>query len=227
MTQFSLTLVSCAIKPPKLNQSKKKRPIRTTSSKKDWEKSKVFSNNIKHFRMIKVKVKIEIIFKMKTKKMTAEAVKKKNIAPEGDSQSHRLRARIRWKVNTSKTLLKKRSNVTTAKSWNIMLTTVLNPTINNRKTSKNNKNTFTSFVSFQQKNIRFSFNYKNNNKRKCFIHNNKNFDLFWNDYQFRFSVANQETRKFQKRIKWTLNIDFKWTAFTNVSTTWSWNKHDK
>ena len=57
-----------------------------------------------------------------------------------------------------------------------MLMIALNPIINNRKTSKNNKNVFTSSVSFQQKNIKFSFNYKNNNKKKCFTHNNENFD---------------------------------------------------
>ena len=53
---------------------------------------------------------------------------------------------------------------------------VLNPIINNKKTLKNNKNVFIFFVSFQQKNIKLSLNYKNDNKKKCFIHNNKNFD---------------------------------------------------
>ena len=80
----------CAIKPLKLNQSKKKQSIKTTSSKKNQEKSKTFPNNIKHFRMIKTKIKIEITFKMKMKKVTTKTVKKKNIAPEGDPQGHRL-----------------------------------------------------------------------------------------------------------------------------------------
>ena len=40
--------------------------------------------------MIEMEVKIEITFKIKTKKMTAEAVKKKNIASEGDPQDRRL-----------------------------------------------------------------------------------------------------------------------------------------
>ena len=57
-----------------------------------------------------------------------------------------------------------------------MLTIALNPIINNKKTSKNNKNVFIFFVLFQQKNTKLSFNYKNDNKRKCFIYNNKNFD---------------------------------------------------
>ena len=57
-----------------------------------------------------------------------------------------------------------------------MLMIVLNPIINNKKTSKNNKNVFIFFVLFQQKNTRFPLNYKNNSKKKCFIHNNKNFD---------------------------------------------------
>ena len=65
-----------------------------TSPKKNQGESKAFSNSIKHFRMIETKIKIEIIFKMKTKKMTAEAVKKKNIAPENDPQGRRLRARV-------------------------------------------------------------------------------------------------------------------------------------
>ena len=52
----------------------------------------------------------------------------------------------------------------------------LNPIINNRKTSKNNKNIFVFFVSFQQKNTRLSFNYKDNSKKKSFIHNDENFD---------------------------------------------------
>ena len=108
-----------------------------------------------------------------------------------------------------------------------MLTIVLNPIINNKKILENNKNVFIFFVLFQQENIRFSFNYKNDSKKKCFIHNNKNFDWFQSDYQFCFPAANQETREFQRWIKWTLNIDFKWTTFTNVSTAWSWNKHDK
>ena len=90
-----------------------------------------------------------------------------------------------------------------------MLTIVLNPTINNKKTSKNSRNAFISFVSFQRENIKFPFNYKDDNKRKCFIHNNENFDRFQSNYQFHFSAANQETREFQKRIKRTLNIDFK------------------
>ena len=85
---------------------------------------------------------------------------------------------------------------------------------------------FYFFVSFQQKNIRFPFNYKNDCKKKCFIHNNKNFDWFRSDYQFHFSAVNQRARKLQKWIKWTLNIDFKWTAFTDVLTAWFRNKHD-
>ena len=57
-----------------------------------------------------------------------------------------------------------------------MLTIALNPIINNRKTSENNKNVFISFVSFQQRNIRFLFNYKDDNKKKYLTYNNKNFD---------------------------------------------------
>ena len=53
---------------------------------------------------------------------------------------------------------------------------ILNPIINNKKTSKNNKNVFIFFVSFQQKNTRFSFDYKNDCKKKWFIFNNKDFD---------------------------------------------------
>ena len=216
-----------AIKPLKLNQSKRKQPIKATSLKKNWKEFKVFSNNIKHFCMIKIKIKIEIIFKIKTKKMITKTVEKKNIASKNDSQGRQLRIRIRWEMNTSKAFLKKRSNVIIVKNWDIMLMIVLNLIINNKKTSENNKNIFIFFVSFQQKNTKFLFDYKNNSKKKCFIHNNKNFDWFWNDYQFRFPVANQGTREFQRRIKWTLNIDFKWTAFTDVSIAWFWNKHDK
>ena len=46
-----------------------------------------------------------------------------------------------------------------------MLMIVLNPIIIHKKTSENNKNVFIFFVSFQQKNTRFSFNYKNDNKK--------------------------------------------------------------
>ena len=53
---------------------------------------------------------------------------------------------------------------------------VLNSIINNKKTSENNKNAFIFFVLFQQKNTRLSLNYKNNSKKKCFTHNNENFD---------------------------------------------------
>ena len=217
----------CAIKPLKLNQSKKKRPIRTTSLKKNWKKSKIFSNNIKHFRMIKIKIKIKTTFKIKTKKMTAETIKKKNIAPEGDPQGHQLRIRTWWEVDVSKTLLKKTSNVITVKNWNIMLMIILNSIINNKKTSENNKNVFIFFVSFQQKNTKFSFNYKDDNKRKYFIHNNENFDWFQNDHQFHFSAANQGVREFRKWVKRTSSIDSRWTAFMNVSTVWFWNRHDK
>ena len=77
--------------------------------------------------MIKTEVKIEITLKVEAKKVTAEAVEKENIAPEGDPQGRRLRARIRWEVDASKALLEKRSNATTVRSWDIMLTIALNP----------------------------------------------------------------------------------------------------
>ena len=63
---------------------KKKQPIRMTNLKKNQKDFKVFSNSIKHFRMVKMKIKTEIIFKIKTKKMTAKKVKK-NIAFKSDS----------------------------------------------------------------------------------------------------------------------------------------------
>ena len=74
---------------------KKKRSTRMTNSKKDQKEFKVFLNNIKHFHMIKMKIKIEITFKMKTKKMTTKTIKKKNITPENDSQDRQLWVRIR------------------------------------------------------------------------------------------------------------------------------------
>ena len=131
---------------------KKKRSIKITNSKENWEKSKVFSNNIKHFRMIKTEIKIEIIFKIKTKKMITKTIKKKNITPENDPQSRRLRIRIWWKMDINKKFLKKRSNVIIIKNWNIMLTIILNLIINNKQTSENNKNIF--FFLFQKKNNR-------------------------------------------------------------------------
>ena len=40
--------------------------------------------------MIKIKIKIEIIFKIKTKKIITKAVEEKNITSKNDSQDRRL-----------------------------------------------------------------------------------------------------------------------------------------
>ena len=61
---------------------KKKQSIKTISSKKNQKEFKIFLNNIKHFRMIKTRIKIKIIFKIKTKKMIAKMVQKNFLPPK-------------------------------------------------------------------------------------------------------------------------------------------------